>query len=465
MDENHCNNNLLSKTLTFFEQRVLPSWNEIIKALRVSEKLLQQTVQIGLFEACLQAMIAKASDNPRHLGEPITISSNHFDSEDGKPNARRRLFNLDWQEDLTTLPLQLYEPIIYTMNQHEIPPDYISASIYRYAKKWIFSCNTAGETVSVYKRKSQRNQIETLERLLPHGRDLLPCTLLFEMLHCAIALEASSACRNGFEIRIGKQMDQAKVQDLLIPSQGYAKEVQYNIECIRRILKIFYGNYKSSDASGLVTVAELIEEFLAEISGDIDLMIDTFISLAEMSMAAALGTKRNSDGIYRAIDIYLEKHPYLTGNEKEQVCKVLDFRKMSPEACEHAAKNERLPLRVVVQVLFMAQLQLRDTILTKEMKDYDHDKLKKEEEYNNDDEEVRLELEKMSIKVKKLEKDCHLMKKEISSSSGCSSKQSVKKEKVSMWAEMKRKLGCMNNSMDDLRFPVKKKKVHPKLGI
>ncbi|XWS57979.1 hypothetical protein CRYUN_Cryun09bG0220000 [Craigia yunnanensis] len=279
MDENHSNNNLLSKAVTFFEQRVLPSWNEIIKALRVSEKFLQQTMQLGLFDACLQAMISKASHNPRHLGEPIIISTNYGDTEDGdesyRPNASRRLFALDWQEDLTTLPLRLYEPIIYTMNQHEIPPEFISASIYQYAKKWIFSCNTGGESMSIYKRKSQRNIIETLERLLPHGRELLPCTLLFEMLSCAIDLDARSACRNGFEVRIGKQLDQAKVKDLLIPSQGYAKEVQYDIKCIRRIFKIFYGNYNSSDASGLITVAELIEEFLAEIAGDIDLMIDT----------------------------------------------------------------------------------------------------------------------------------------------------------------------------------------------
>ncbi|XWS57978.1 hypothetical protein CRYUN_Cryun09bG0219900 [Craigia yunnanensis] len=128
---------------------------------------------------------------------------------------------------------------------------------------------------------------------------------------------------------------------------------------------------------------------------------------------------------------------------------------MSPEACEHAIKNERLPVRVVVQMLFMAQLQLRET-LTKEVGDYDDKSAKEKEE-----DEVRMEMEKMSIKVKELEKDCYLMKKEITS--GCS-KQRVKKGKVSMWTEMKRKLGCMS-SMDDFNFKVKRKKVHPKLGI
>ncbi|GMI84572.1 hypothetical protein like AT5G17580 [Hibiscus trionum] len=448
MDENHCNNNLLSKAVTFFEQRVLPSWNEIIKALRSSEKSLQQTMQVGLFDACLQAMVAKALDNPRHLGEPIIISRNDGDGGD-KPNAKRRLFAVDWQEDLTTLSLQLYEPIIYTMKQHEVPPEYISASIYRYAKKWIFCCNSKRETLSMYKRKSQRNVIETLEKLLPHGRELLPCTLLFEMLRFAVDLEASSGCRHGFEIRIGKQLDQAKVNDLLIPSQGYAKEVQYDIECIRRILKVFYGNY--DDASGFITVAELMEDFLAEVAGDMDLMIDTFISLAEMSMAAALGPKRNLDGIYRGIDIYLEKHAYLTEKEKEQVCKVLDFRKMSVEACEHAAKNERLPVRVVVQVLFMAQLNLRETLARAA---YDDDKPGEEED------EVRVEMEKMSIKVKELEKDCHEMKKEINN------RQRVNKGKLSLWSEMKRKFGCSSSTnTDDLHCPTKKKKLHPKWGI
>lgn len=40
----------------------------------------------------------------------------------------------------------------------------------------------------------------------------------------------------------------------------------------------------------------------------------------------------------------------------------MDSQKLSLEACTHAAQNERLPLRVVVQVLFFEQLQLRISI-------------------------------------------------------------------------------------------------------
>ncbi|XP_038678347.1 BTB/POZ domain-containing protein At3g03510-like [Tripterygium wilfordii] len=476
MTESHSTNNLLRKALTFFEQRVLASWNETVKAFRMIESILHQALDLGLVDACLESIIQKVLVDPRLLGEPAQNIENDYDSEDSerfRPNVRRRLFatsTTDWQsEDLTILSLQLYEPTIRAIKQHGVPSENISASIFQYARKWVLSSSIDEENMSIYKKNSMREIIEAMERLLPNEKGLLPCTSLFEMLRFAIALEASTDCRNGFEIRIGKQLDQATVKDLLIPSQGYAKEVQYDIESIRRILKNFYGNYNGSNISGLITVAELIEELLAEVASDIDLKADTFTSLAEMSVAASFGTHRNADGIYRAIDIYLDKHRYLTEMEREEVCRALDCQKMSPEACEHAAKNERLPLRFVVQVLFVAQLQLRDTI-TKEMQCVD-DKLRNEEaeeELENEvkkvglgEEEVETEMKLMSNKVMELERECHMMKKEIVS--GCRS-QRAKKGKTSIWKEMKRKLGCMS-SIHDYNCQSKKNKVYPKYGV
>lgn len=474
MTESHSNNNLLKQAVNFFEQRVLSSWNETIKAFRSAGNSLQQAARLGLFEAGLESLVEKALANPRYLGDPIKNSTFDDDIEDEeggyRPNARRRLFVLDWKsEDLTTLSLQLYHPIIRTMNQRGVPPEYVAASLCQYAEKWVFSSGIGGDNVSVYKRNSQRDVIEVVERLLPDEKGLIPCSVLFKMLKFAISLESSNDCRNGLENRIGKQLDQATVKDLLIPSQGNTKEMQYDIERLKRVLKHFYGNYTSSHSSGLIAVAELIEEFLAEVASDIDLKMDTFTTLAEMSKAASLGTLKNSDGIYRAIDIYLDKHRHLTELEREEVCKILDCYKMSPEAWEHAAKNERLPLRFVVQVLFVGQLQLReqrDTI-AKEVEVFD-EKLRREEvdeedEKNEvkmglDEEEIRSEMEKMSIKVMELQKECNIMRKEIEN--GCNHR--VKKGKISMWKEMKRKLGCMS-SINDCNCQVnKKKKVHPK---
>jgi len=58
----------------------------------------------------------------------------------------------------------------------------------------------------------------------------------------------------------------------------------------------------------------------------------------------------------------LQSHPWLVESEREQLCRLMDCQKLSLEACTHAAQNERLPIRIIFQVLFFEQLQLRTSI-------------------------------------------------------------------------------------------------------
>lgn len=47
-----------------------------------------------------------------------------------------------------------------------------------------------------------------------------------------------------------------------------------------------------------------------------------------------------------------QEHPDLDKAEKKNLCRILDCQKLSSEVCAHIVRNERLPLRTVVQVLF-----------------------------------------------------------------------------------------------------------------
>lgn len=58
----------------------------------------------------------------------------------------------------------------------------------------------------------------------------------------------------------------------------------------------------------------------------------------------------------------VQAHPWLSDIEREQLCRLMNCQKLSLEASTHAAQNERLPLRVIVQVLFFEQLRLRTSI-------------------------------------------------------------------------------------------------------
>lgn len=60
--------------------------------------------------------------------------------------------------------------------------------------------------------------------------------------------------------------------------------------------------------------------------------------------------------------VNVQAHPWLTDMEREQICRLMNCQKLSLEACIHAAQNERLPLRVIVQVLFFEQLRLRTSV-------------------------------------------------------------------------------------------------------
>ncbi|KAI3511212.1 hypothetical protein L1887_18358 [Cichorium endivia] len=473
MTETHSPDNLLTRALSFFEHKIITGWNESIRSLKATENqiILQQATKLGLIDGCVDSIISKALNNPILLGEPIEPITNHVlsdDDEDGfhgdvyKPNAKRQLFVLDSTQDLslTQLRLQFYEPIIRGMIQCKMGSNYIASNLYQYAKKWVFfdpkesdQDSSSSEGVS---SNSRRDTIEAIEKLFPHERGVVPCELLSELLQYATILEASNGCRDGFELRIGKQLDLATVNDLLIPSQGYSKEEKYDTECVRRILKHFYTNFTGEDnRAGILIVADLVEDFLEEVANDVDLKKDSFISLAELSIAASEGTQRSSDGIYRAIDIYLHQHGYLIESEREEICAVLDCNKMSPEACEHAAQNERLPVRVAVQVLFVGQLQLRETI-KKEVVVTEEGGTGKTSPENG---AAVVELEKMSLKVMELEKECGVMRKEIER--GYFGKLKVEKDKGNVWKVMKRKLGCIS-SLNNCNCHVKRKKIHPR---
>lgn len=52
----------------------------------------------------------------------------------------------------------------------------------------------------------------------------------------------------------------------------------------------------------------------------------------------------------------LQVHPELSQEEKGMVCKYLNCQKLSQEVCIEAVQNELMPLRLIVQALFVQQL-------------------------------------------------------------------------------------------------------------
>lgn len=58
------------------------------------------------------------------------------------------------------------------------------------------------------------------------------------------------------------------------------------------------------------------------------------------------------------VHVHFQAHPGVSKQDRKVLCRIIDSRKLSPEASFHAAHNERLPVRAVIQVLLSEQTKL-----------------------------------------------------------------------------------------------------------
>lgn len=163
--------------------------------------------------------------------------------------------------------------------------------------------------------------------LLPNQKGVTSSKVLLRLLRVAMVLHASPSCRESLEKRVGAQLDQAVLVDLLVPNMGYSVETLYDIDCVQRILDHFMAvdqevssaaeqegqvvvssaaaaEAAASDVMTPVTmVANLVDGYLAEVAVDVNLKLPKFQALAAVIPDYV---RPLDDGIYNAVDVYLK---------------------------------------------------------------------------------------------------------------------------------------------------------------
>ncbi|XP_078180399.1 BTB/POZ domain-containing protein At3g50840-like [Carex rostrata] len=440
MTEEFSSQNLLSRTDRFLSQSVFRNLKDSLKALKSCEgEILPLAEQLGLIQRCIDAIASRAnsSDLNSLFGWPITEKASTTSSL-----RRKSVIRSDtWVDELAGLSLPIYTRIISAMKSKNVTPDLIEGSLISYAKRTIPGLSRStrhNAPVLVPSEDEQRELLETVISNLPREKTsagLNTAKFLFGLLRTVGILHASESCRNSLERKIASQLEHAALDDLLIPNYSCLVETLYDVDCVERILRWFLeGLGTNGDGNGdqngedwitrrLVPVGKLIDGYLAEIATDSNLRPERFCDLALMLPDQG---RIVDDGLYRAIDIYLKAHPGITEEEKERVTSIMDYQKLTLEACAHAAQNERLPLRAVVQVLFFEQLQLRRAI-TRTIIATEEQAESEAEGSGEQTREVgtswraavrgnqlmRLDMDSMRSRVHELEKECCSMRKAI----------------------------------------------------
>lgn len=396
MTEDFGEGNLVAQTESFLNE-VFSSWTDSMKALETCEEVLPHAEDLHIVSRCINSLAMKASADPSLFSWPVSRPNEDISPKktssmwNGISNASKPKPVTDdwWYEDVSFLSLTLYKRLIEAVVSRGMEPERIAGSLMFYAKRYLPSMNRQSSfkepnpagSVPTPSESDQKNLLEEIVGLLPFQKGIAPTKFLLRLLRSAVVLHASQSCKENLERRTGLQLEQASLMDLLMPNMGYSSETLYDIDCVQRIVDHFMSaqvGVGASEAStpmiieegqlaegsqqslaAVTMVAELVDSYLAEVAPDVNLKLPKFQSLAAVIPDYA---RPRYDGLYHAIDIYLKAHPWLTEAEREQICRLMNCQKLSLEASTHAAQNERLPLRVVVQVLFFEQLRLRTQI-------------------------------------------------------------------------------------------------------
>ncbi|KAJ4843597.1 hypothetical protein Tsubulata_029022, partial [Turnera subulata] len=381
--------NLLSKSQNYFHRTILRHWKDCIVALQNSDPVIPRAEKLEIIKKCLDALSTMVCTDPSLFGWPMMMYGSS-QSPGGSilwnginTGARIRSTDSDWWfEDISYLSVGLFEKLINTMKARGIKPENLAGAIMHYARKylpglgrWQSGQISKTRTVASFSLTpapvDQRVLIETIEKLLPEKRGKTFCRFLIGLLRVALILGVSQTCQESLEKKVGMQLEEASLDGLLIPTYSDS-DTLYDTDCVLRIMDHFMSSASrvppfspsldletSPSAEPLRKVAKLLDNYIAEVASDVNLKPRKIRSLAE----ALPDTSRPlHDGLYRALDIYFKAHPWLSDKEKEELCNVIDFQKLSIDACAHASQNESLPLRVVLQVLFFEQMQLRTAL-------------------------------------------------------------------------------------------------------
>ncbi|KAI4329754.1 hypothetical protein MLD38_028102 [Melastoma candidum] len=385
MTEEIAERNLLACAEAYLKDYVTPSISSSIAVLHRCESVLPTAEEMNLVSRLVNAIANNACK------EQLTSGLSKLDRDfSAKPVGMVAELEKPadwWGKSLAVLSLDLFQRVISAVKSKGLKQDTIAEILIHYANnslqlvsKQTTPLQTARGSNNSDLEKKQRGIVEAIVSLLPtHSRKSpIPVAFLSSLLKVAVRASASASCRSDLERRMGLQLDEAILENILVPA---ANSTIYDTDPVCRIFSNFLKLEEEDDQENrlgeesdmfcdfespgsprqisILKVSKLLDSYLAEVALDPNLSPAKFTALAEILPDHARVT---SDGLYRAVDIFLKVHPNMKDPERYRLCKNIDCQKLSPVACSHAAQNDRLPVQTAVQVLYFEQMRLRNAM-------------------------------------------------------------------------------------------------------
>ncbi|KAJ8554511.1 hypothetical protein K7X08_025189 [Anisodus acutangulus] len=375
MTEEYCCGNLCECFDIYLNQVVLQSWDDTLIVLQKCQLLLPLAEELLIVSRCIESLAFMACmeilDPERRRDHPV-VTLEALASQPWSSETVKGILNQDlWIKDLIALSFPLFKRIISSLRRQGMKEKYISPIILFYANKWVLSRkihqywqNNDAENDDDDDNDTKEKVSEILQGildLLPMGErasKVIPVGFYFSLLSRSVQLGITSESREKLQDQIASLLYLARVEDFLLPENSNEYSISSFIEL--SIMKSIFSKYVSFSMELTHTpsprnyiVAELWDVYLTKIATDPQWSSKRFLELIE---TVPLSSRQTHDHLYRALSTFLMAHPDMSQEEKGLVCKYLNCQKLSQEMCIEAVQNELMPLRLIVQALFVQQL-------------------------------------------------------------------------------------------------------------
>ncbi|RLM51073.1 hypothetical protein C2845_PMPSC038590 [Panicum miliaceum] len=365
MTEAVAKGNLVAKLETFFDSCVLQGWKDSVAALQAAWRISGWS-ESRIVQPCIDSIVEKI------LMPPSKVTWSYTYTRPGYTRKPHQSVPKDWwTEDISELDIEVFRSVISTVRASRLlPPPLIGEALHVYACKHLVDPLRAGAVANggvLHQAQSsaaeetlakQRRVLESIVTMIPGEPGSVTGRFLLRLLRVANYVSASSSTRAQLIRQAGSQLDEARAADLLIPLPSDPQA--YDVGAAEAVLEHFLAQFQRPAApderrrmsTAMDKVAKIFDEYLRTIALDRDFPVAKFVDLVECLPDIA---RSDHDGLYYAIDIYLKEHPELSKADKKRLCRLIDCRKLSPDVRAQAISNDRMPLRTIVQLLFVEQ--------------------------------------------------------------------------------------------------------------
>ncbi|KAL9254048.1 BTB/POZ domain-containing protein [Drosera capensis] len=348
--------NLVAKLEAFYSSCIVQGWKDSLVVLQSTASIPEWSENLGIIRRCIDSIVEKIVTPTSKVTWSYTYTRPGYAKEQHQSAPKDW-----WTEDISDLNIDIFRGIITTLKStNMLPPQLIGEALHVYAYRWLPISKSRNNSEAIQDDAAEKNRrvLEMIVSLIPAEAGSVSVGFLMKLLKIANLLGVSPVTKAELVRRTSQQLEEATVNDLLLPSHLSTTQKTYDIDLIKVVLESFLEQQRRQSLPdgislrAIRTVGKLIDAYLQVVARDANVPVSKIASLAEALPPAA---RPMHDDLYKAINIYLKEHPDLIKEEKKQLCRALDCQKLSAETRAHVVKNEQLPLRTVVQVLFYEQ--------------------------------------------------------------------------------------------------------------